>query len=277
MLKRIITAAILLPLVVGLILAGPVWAVPLLIVIIVPLAFLEFGQLTALGVEKGKMMGLTVISLLAAACLIRFRQEWVLPMVLVGATMVAFVIEMARPSQIAASGAGLVAALGGFLYTVLLPIHMAWLFMVEPNQAGIGGRHWLMLVLALTWVGDSAAYFVGKAIGKHKLYPAISPNKTWEGAVAGLVGSVLTVWIARQFFMPQIGLWEIFLIGIPASILGQLGDFSESLLKRAAGVKDSGSLFPGHGGALDRLDALFFAVPFLYYYLILIHPAFAAG
>ena len=120
------------------------------------------------------------------------------------------------------------------------------------------GPAWVALVIALSFGNDTGAYFAGRAFGKHKLAPAISPGKTVEGAVGGLCASLLVVFVARAWFMPELTLLDGILIGIPSAVVGPAGDLVESLLKRSVGAKDSGRLIPGHGGVLDRIDALLF-------------------
>jgi phosphatidate cytidylyltransferase len=120
------------------------------------------------------------------------------------------------------------------------------------------GSAWVALAIAVTFGNDTGAYFTGRALGRHRLAPAISPAKTVEGAVGGLVASLAVVFAARGLFMPELGLRDCVMIGVPAAIVGPAGDLVESLLKRAAGAKDSGRLLPGHGGILDRIDALLF-------------------
>jgi len=127
----------------------------------------------------------------------------------------------------------------------------------------------LLFALVITWVGDSAAYFVGRAIGKHPFAPHLSPKKTWEGAVASFVVSVLVGFIfGRWIFMPLPHLLAMAAVG---NVAGQVGDLLESAYKRSAGIKDSGSILPGHGGVLDRIDALILAIPVVWYYWILIY------
>lgn len=147
----------------------------------------------------------------------------------------------------------------GLVYLPLLLGHLLPLRMLED------GRGWIFLSLIAVMSCDSCAYFVGSKIGKHKLYAAVSPNKSIEGAIGGLAGAVLGVWLSKLFFMPFIGWLDGLLIGLLIGVAGQLGDLFESLLKRACNVKDSGNLIPGHGGLLDRLDSLLFTFPLVYY------------
>jgi phosphatidate cytidylyltransferase len=129
----------------------------------------------------------------------------------------------------------------------------------------LDGRQWIFMTLIVIMSCDSFAYFVGRKIGKRKLYPAVSPNKSIEGALGGLVGSVFAIMIVKFTFLPVLGYFDAVLIGLLLGVMGQLGDLFESLLKRACQVKDSGNIIPGHGGMLDRLDSLLFAFPVVYY------------
>ncbi len=117
------------------------------------------------------------------------------------------------------------------------------------------------------WVCDSGAYFAGRAFGRHKLFPRVSPNKTWEGAVAGFAAAIVAFVLFRQFLLPYLSLRDALVCGGIIGIFGQVGDLAESLLKRDAGVKDSSTLIPGHGGVLDRFDSLLFVAPVLFFYL----------
>jgi phosphatidate cytidylyltransferase len=128
------------------------------------------------------------------------------------------------------------------------------------------GAGWVALAIAVTFGNDSGAYFTGRAFGRHKLAPAISPGKTVEGALGGLVASLVVTLIARSLFLPELSLRDCVMIGVPAAIVGPVGDLVESLLKRAAGAKDSGRLLPGHGGILDRIDALLFVGAYVFLY-----------
>lgn len=129
------------------------------------------------------------------------------------------------------------------------------------------GLAWVICALTITWSNDTLAYFAGRFLGKHKLYPAVSPNKTWEGFFGGMVGSVLGMFIAKVGFFPIFTVWDCVLLGIAGGLLGPVGDLCESMLKRAYGVKDSGKLIPGHGGVLDRIDALVFNAPLVFVYV----------
>ena len=129
------------------------------------------------------------------------------------------------------------------------------------------GVYWVVLALVSTWICDSAAYFVGSAIGKHKLSPSISPKKTWEGAIAGLIFGVATV-VLLGCWLLDLDLPRSIALGALLVLAATIGDLAESVIKRQVGVKDSGRLIPGHGGMLDRIDSLLFVVPIVYYFVI---------
>jgi phosphatidate cytidylyltransferase len=126
----------------------------------------------------------------------------------------------------------------------------------------------IILIFISIWVCDTAAYLGGIAIGKHKLYTAVSPNKTVEGAVFGFVFAIIASIVCKYIFVGDISLFDAFMIGLIVGVVGQVGDLAESMLKRDAGVKDSSSFFPGHGGFLDRFDSIMFVAPAVYLYFV---------
>jgi phosphatidate cytidylyltransferase len=129
--------------------------------------------------------------------------------------------------------------------------------------------HWLMIALLVSWAGDTAAMYAGKAWGRRKLAPRVSPGKTQEGAAASVVGGTLAAVIYAHYFLPGEALVVVIAVGALANLAGQLGDLCESAFKRGAGVKDSGTMLPGHGGWLDRIDSTLFSVPAVYLALLL--------
>ena len=132
------------------------------------------------------------------------------------------------------------------------------------------GLAWVFTMLAITWLGDTGAYFAGRAFGKRKLYEKISPKKTWEGAIGGAVLATVGVFVIRAVALPQLTVLDCILLGVIVDAFGVVGDLVESMLKRSFGVKDSGWILGGHGGILDRIDALLFTAPVLYLYLTLV-------
>jgi phosphatidate cytidylyltransferase len=157
--------------------------------------------------------------------------------------------------------------IAGILYVGLL---LSYLVALRLDA----GRGWVFLALFATFGSDTAAYFVGKALGRHRLMPSISPAKTWEGAIAGLFGAIIISLLFTLSTPLQLPLsyGQAILLGILVSVFGQIGDLVESLLKRNAGVKESGRLMPGHGGLLDRMDSVVFAgvVVYLYYTFVVL-------
>jgi phosphatidate cytidylyltransferase len=149
-------------------------------------------------------------------------------------------------------------------------VALSWLYcgllvstVVGLRRIGVG---WVILAFVVTWANDTFAYFAGHAFGRHRMLERISPKKTWEGFAGGAVGSVVGALVTR-WILPELevlSVAEMVVLGAGGAVLGPLGDFCESLVKRAAGVKDSGRIIPGHGGLLDRIDALLFVAPWIY-------------
>lgn len=136
-----------------------------------------------------------------------------------------------------------------------------------------GGVSWVFLVMVIAWMGDTGAYFAGRAFGKHALYPKVSPKKTVEGLIGGFAGSTAGVAGVKLVLLPQLTPLDVIFYGVVASSLGVMGDLCESMLKRAFKVKDSGWIMPGHGGVLDRIDSMLFVAPTVYAYAVLVHGA----
>ncbi len=153
-------------------------------------------------------------------------------------------------------------ALLAFLYIPFLLMHLV---LLRQTDFGI---QWLFVVMLIVMTNDSAAYYCGSAFGKHRLYQLVSPKKSIEGAVGGLIGSFGGTLLAKFTFFPQLTLTDAAVTALVVGVIGQAGDLFESLLKRSFGVKDSGTIIPGHGGVLDRLDSILFAAPITYYYVL---------
>ncbi|MGQ4806850.1 hypothetical protein NKDENANG_00186 [Candidatus Entotheonellaceae bacterium PAL068K] len=127
------------------------------------------------------------------------------------------------------------------------------------------GKGYIFFLCGIVWLNDSAAMYVGKGLGRHQMAPVISPGKTWEGAIGGILGGLLAATLGARVFLPHLALWQSVLLGFLLALAAQISDLGESMLKRYTGVKDSGALIPGHGGLLDRIDGLLFAAPMLVY------------
>jgi phosphatidate cytidylyltransferase len=186
-------------------------------------------------------------------------------LVLLGTTLFAFTFFLFRHRSIEAVAARVAFLLCGVLYAGLLILPLAFLKR-RPD-----GSAWIYICLTVSWLSDTGAYFAGRFLGPRfprKLYEAVSPKKTAVGAIGGLTGSLAALLIAKLWYLPALTFADVVLIAAPANVLGQIGDLCESLIKRSVGVKDSGALLPGHGGMLDRIDALLFVVPYVYAYAV---------
>ncbi len=246
---RIITALVLIPLVVWIVLAGPPWSLLAIMAAVGLIAFHEFDSIAAAqGIARSGLAGL------AAGLIFLFTPEpaWV-TLVLLALAFMALELRQADLAKALASSA---AALLGVVY-----IFGAWrcaLALKEINP------HWLMIALLVSWAGDTAALYVGRTLGRHKLAPRVSPSKTWEGSIGSVAGGVLAAAIYAHYLIPSAALWAVLAVGAAGNIAGQVGDLCESAFKRGAGVKDSGTTLPGHGGWLDRIDSSLFSIPVVY-------------
>ncbi len=153
------------------------------------------------------------------------------------------------------------------LGVMYIPFMLSHFILMRKTDDGIV---WIFLILVVAFSGDIAAFYIGRMMGKKKLLPVVSPGKTVEGTIALFMGCVAGCVVFRYVFYPTLPVVHAVIIGLLGGILGQLGDLSESMIKRASGVKDSGSFLIGHGGLLDRLDCLIFIAPFVYYYKLFI-------
>jgi phosphatidate cytidylyltransferase len=291
LLKRISTAVVLIPIVLVLILRAPVWVLAIFAGAVALVTIHEFLKLTeSYGVRP--MSWPTHLFAGLFFLLLAFSSAGETPLLSAGKFLIAmgfiaaiapfiFLTRAMRDRELAAGYPAAAASVFAFTY-IALPMGM----LVQLRQQWAGAFYVLYLLLVV-WAGDIFAYFVGKAVGRHLLAPRVSPKKTWEGAIASIVASVAVGWLMFTYALPissallRTGLIErrdglfgleqpamgpVILLIIVLNIAAQLGDLVESLIKRGARVKDSGSILPGHGGMLDRIDALLFAAPVLWYY-----------
>ena len=246
--KRLITALVLLPIVVGVILAGGGWAVTALLAITGLLAHYEFDQLAAgNGIARAGWPGM----LAGLALLLAPDPGTVVVLIGLLGMALAFRVGDLKDSM---AGAGVFTL--GVVY-----IFGAWRCARELHAIS---PHWLMFAVLVSWAGDTAALYIGKAFGRRKLASRVSPAKTWEGAAGSLAGGVLAGGVYAHFLLPATPLSIVLLLAAAGNIAGQFGDLAKSAWKRGAGVKDSGTMLPGHGGWLDRIDASLFSVPVVY-------------
>jgi phosphatidate cytidylyltransferase len=256
--KRLLTAAVLVPLALAAVFGLPGWGFLLVAAVPITAAAVEFARLARTAAPRAPWALLPVAVPLAAAALARAIAPGVeadgFATLALGAAL-----ALALSSAVLLAGtppAQALAAAGGFAFGVpYFAVPIAALYGIQRDDPWL-----LFLLLALVWLGDSAAFYFGTAWGRHKLAPAVSPNKSWEGALAGLATSLAAtaVWSAvRQGTIDS----RLLAIGGATAVASQLGDLVQSLLKRGFGVKDSGALLPGHGGFWDRMDAMLFAAP----------------
>jgi phosphatidate cytidylyltransferase len=181
-------------------------------------------------------------------------------MALTGGTLVAMTLRGAPYDKMLASVG---ATILGVLYIALLGAHLVSVRLWFKHELAKDLLSYFFLVLMSA---DAGAYYVGRALGKHKLAPAISPGKTWEGVAGGVAAAVVMAGISHYWFFPELPLKYGLALAVVMTVLGILGDLSESALKRGAGAKDAATILPGHGGLLDRLDSLLFSAPLIYYF-----------
>jgi phosphatidate cytidylyltransferase len=304
--KRVLTAAVLIPVVLLLVFRAPLWLVSLAVAAIIVLALHEYlGVAEAAGIKPFRwltyVVGLLPIFLFLMSRLIELlstgEQRYpayptinlallgTLSMILLVAPVI-FGTALVFRKELRGGLASTAASVFGVVY---IAASLSLLLVLRSNRT----QHVLVVfILFSVWAGDIAAYYVGRSIGKHKLAPIVSPNKSWEGAIASVLASVAisllffhfrreinglfvdadsmkTYWlfpIPNELPLPRV-LWvHAVVLGILTNVAAQFGDLFESALKRGAGVKDSGTLLPGHGGILDRIDALLFAIPVVWYY-----------
>jgi phosphatidate cytidylyltransferase len=243
--KRVATALILLPLAVYSVLFAPGPVFLGVVALVALLSFHEYAGITGIFAPAGYVAGLLILLAPAGALFPLF----------VVVTLVAMCLPLVSTSLEQAFNRASALVLG------VAYIFGAWRAGVMLHEIS---RHWLMFGLMINWVGDTGAYYIGKNFGRHKLAPRVSPGKSWEGAAASLATGVLFGVIYLPLAIRGTPWWRAALFAIAANIAGQIGDLAESAIKRSAQVKDSGSLLPGHGGMLDRLDSTMFALPVLY-------------
>jgi phosphatidate cytidylyltransferase len=291
LLKRIATAVVLIPIVLLLVLRAPVPVLAVVAAVVALLTIHEFLKLTeSYGVQPARLPTYIFVGLFFLLLAANSGQEKPLLSTAIFVYALGFASAIApflfltiamRRADLSTGYPAAAASVFSFTY-IALPLGM----LVQLRQQW-AGAFFLLYLLLVVWAGDIFAYFVGKSMGRHLMAPRISPKKTWEGAVASLIASVAVGVLLFQYATPlssamlragliqrrdglfgleQPALGPILLLTIALNVAAQLGDLVESLIKRGAGVKDSGAILPGHGGMLDRIDALLFAAPVLWYY-----------
>ena len=267
---RVLSALVLLPVVIGTIWFLPSYATLVLALIAAVLAFSEYAAIaTALGAYvPGGIGGAAVILACVAIWKTGASNPALLDIVLLSALVVVGALSVAR----AHPGPSVLADVGATMFApIYIGLPLGALAAVRAERVG-GGREAVLLLLVVIVVSDSAQYYTGRAFGKRPLSPAISPKKTVEGAVGGVVFGTVAMIAGARWVFPSTPVWALVLLGAVISLLGIVGDLFESLLKRSAGVKDSSHLIPGHGGVLDRIDSWLFAAPVYYVFVRFLQP-----
>jgi phosphatidate cytidylyltransferase len=291
MITRIATALVLIPLVLLLVLKAPIY---LLVIVSGGVAFLAIAEflklVTNFGIQPLSQLTYAFVAIFFVFVIVASNNATplmeataVVYGIALASALAPFIFLTAAMRRTELNG-GYSAASASVFAFVYIAIPMALLVEIRRQPAG---AIWVIYTLLAVWAGDIFAYFVGKSLGRHRMSPRISPKKTWEGAIASILASVIigTLWFQHapgtsttllrvglidrrsgMFGLEQPHLWPIILLSAGVNIAAQLGDLVESLIKRGAGVKDSGTILPGHGGMLDRIDAMLFAVPVVWAY-----------
>jgi phosphatidate cytidylyltransferase len=265
---RVITAAVGVPLIILAIWFGDPW-ITLFIAAAALAGTYEFYHMADF-TRREPLLYLGLLWTLALVLSPHYRNSDLLPMVTTAAILVSLVCLLLRPSR--------EKAFHQWAWTIVGALYIGWMLSYWLNLRGLEeGRNWVYLAMLTTFANDTSAYFIGRARGRHKLAPAISPAKTREGAIGGLVGAVIAavvIAMVLKLISGELGApfafryWQIIVLGFLVGLFAQVGDLVESLLKRQMGVKESGNLLPGHGGVLDRFDSLIFVGAVVYYYVI---------
>lgn len=258
---RVATAAVVIPLLLAIILRGPDALLALVVGVLALLGVAEYAAMAFPARPGERALNMLLGTVLVVGMAVAQHAPNVLGAVLATILMVGLIwtLLVRRDFEEGLHDLGL--SLVGIFYTGLLLPHFIWLRGLDH------GALWVVFVLLVCMAGDTGGYAVGHALGRHKLAPRVSPGKTIEGSIGIIAASLVAGAAAQLIFLPQRTWTEAVLLSLAMSILGQLGDLSESIMKRTFGVKESGWLFPGHGGVLDRTDSLLFPVTFMYYYL----------
>jgi phosphatidate cytidylyltransferase len=256
--KRVLSSVVAIPIIVFIVQYAPAYVCIGVILIAMLLALHEYFELVEIPLV------FRIIGFIIAAAAVLAAAYARLSVLFLSGVILILIVALFSRRELAEAFRSAVFAFFGAVYLGLMSYVVGLRLWQEGPEAN---GDLLMMLFVIIWTGDSFAYFAGKKLGRHKLAPVISPNKTWEGAIAGFLFSILAAITCRYTFVTQLSLRDAIGVGVVVGILGQIGDLCESIVKRAAKVKDSGGIIPGHGGMLDRVDSLLFGAPAMYYYL----------
>lgn len=266
---RLLTAGLVAPVLLWVIFFGPAWAWYLLVAVTVVLGSIELFGMTHSRDRIAQAVHVLSTLAVSVALYAGGSDVRVWATVLLAVPMIGILIPVWRLGEIETAGLRQMTGIGGPLYVGVLLTTVALL----RKNLGEDGPGYVALTLMFAWLGDTGAYFAGRFLGRTKLHPRISPAKTRAGFVGALGGAGLSALLAHFWFLPSLPLGHALGLAVVAGGMGQIGDLAESLLKRAFGLKDSGKLLPGHGGILDRIDALMITGPIVYLYTLWAAPA----
>ena len=258
---RLLTSAVAVPLLLCLLFMGPALGWAALIFVATGLAAYELFAMTATGDRVAQSFGVGSTLVVALTLYFASHDPRALLTLALLVPILGLLVALLRAKDIAGSGLRMMTLAAG-------PWYIGALITTTSLLRRDFGAGWVLLVLSIAWLADTGGYFAGRRFGRAKLYPSVSPNKTWAGLYGAVFGSTLAGAAASLFYLPQLPLLHGLGLGFLGGAVGQLGDLVESLLKRSVGVKDSGGIIPGHGGILDRIDAVLFVAPMTYLYAI---------
>ena len=259
--QRVLTALVLVAVLLGVMLGLRPIATVWLLTVLVLIGAWEWAGFVGKGTVVSRAIFTVIVALSLVACLYFYdgSTDFVRAVMTVAVAwwFVAFLWLCLAPARVNAFSA----ALAGLLS--LVPCWLALVYATLTTRS----THWVLFTLALVWAADTGAFFAGRWLGRVPLAPRVSPKKTWEGVIGGVFASGVVAWVAATWLFP-VDLWPFVITCVAVAALSIVGDLTESMLKRAAGLKDSGTLFPGHGGMLDRIDSVTAAAPALVFALI---------
>ncbi len=273
--KRILTTGIVVPILSVLVIWGSERVFLVIILLVSGIAlkeFLEMSLPSSKRIEQSTMaLGLFSIFIIyyyrnlfigTPSTVLSWYARWLLGTVTIAVFFLLLVQFIIYPRKVFLK----LTPLTVFIGVVYVSLFLSYFILI---RSGVEGRGWVLFSLVVVWFGDCGAYLMGTWKGNYKLSPAVSPHKTIEGALGGAVASMLAAIIANWLFLGQLTFFHCVILALGITVVGLVGDLCESTLKRINNVKDSGSILPGHGGMLDRIDSILFAAPFIYYYKIL--------
>lgn len=261
MLKRLLAALVGLAVLLPALIWGGALAVEVIVPLVMVLCLVEYATM-AFPDDRGPALAWLIAGTLTVYVPLLYVPDASIAWLVSAVVLATLVFVMLRPGPALEGAADQV---GRYLIGMGWVGFLAYLPLLRRMDHGLA---WIFLVLAVSWLGDTGGYFAGKYLGRHKLYPRVSPKKTWEGVAGGVLLAVVGAQIVRVVGLPVLSFAEAAILGAVLCVSGVVGDLSESMLKRAFAVKDSGWIMPGHGGLLDRIDSVLFVAPLLFGYVI---------